>query len=104
MNKRTYNNAISVLREVFACGYRDRPERDNPARSLRSAGLKKKDRLLRVYAAWAGGAVESDVEAIKRSMSLALARREPCGVTADVVRRGEREFRLLLKIWQQICH
>ncbi len=43
-SKKTYNNAISILRRAFDFGYRDRPEQHNPARSLRSARLKKKDR------------------------------------------------------------
>jgi integrase len=42
--KKTYNNAISILRRAFDFGYRDYPEQHNPARSLRSARLKKKDR------------------------------------------------------------
>jgi integrase len=43
-SKKTYNNAISILRRAFEFGYRDHPDRHNPARSLRSARLKKKDR------------------------------------------------------------
>jgi integrase len=43
-SKKTYNNAISILRRAFDFGYRDHPEQHNPARSLRSARLKKKDR------------------------------------------------------------
>ncbi len=42
-SKKTYNNAISILRRAFDFGYRDRPEQHNPARSLRSARLKKRD-------------------------------------------------------------
>ena len=42
--KKTYNNAISIVRRAFDFGYRDHPEQHNPARSLRSARLKKKDR------------------------------------------------------------
>jgi integrase len=43
-SKKTYNNAISILRRAFDFGYRDHPEQHNPARSLRSARFKKKDR------------------------------------------------------------
>jgi integrase len=42
--KKTYNNAISILRRAFEFGYRNHPEQLNPARSLRSARLKKADR------------------------------------------------------------
>src|ERR1039457_1254678 len=43
-SKKTYNNAISILRRAFEFGYRNHPEQHNPARSLRSARLKKNDR------------------------------------------------------------
>ena len=43
-SKKTYNNAISILRRAFEFGYRNHPEQHNPARSLRSARLEKKDR------------------------------------------------------------
>jgi integrase len=43
-SKKTYNNAISIVRRAFDYGYRDHPEQHNPARGLRSARLKKKDR------------------------------------------------------------
>jgi integrase len=43
-SKKTYNNAISIIRRAFEFGYRNHPEQHNPARSLRSARLKKKDR------------------------------------------------------------
>jgi integrase len=43
-SKKTYNNAISILRRAFEFGYRNHPEQHNPARSLRSARLKKGDR------------------------------------------------------------
>ena len=42
--KKTYNNALSVLRRAFDFGYRDRPLEPNPARSLRGARLRKNDR------------------------------------------------------------
>ncbi len=42
--KKTYNNAISIVRRAFDFGYRDHPEQHNPARGLRSARLKNKDR------------------------------------------------------------
>jgi integrase len=42
--KKTYNNAISVLRRAFKFGYRDYPERYNPTYSLKSARILKKDR------------------------------------------------------------
>ena len=43
-SKKTYNNAISILRRAFDFGYRDHPEQHNPARSLRSARLRKAER------------------------------------------------------------
>ncbi len=43
-NKKTYNNAISIVRRAFDFGYRDHPEHFNPARGLRCARLKKNDR------------------------------------------------------------
>jgi len=43
-SKKTYNNAISILRRAFEFGYRNHPEQHNPARSLHSARLKKKNR------------------------------------------------------------
>ncbi len=42
--KKTYNNAISVLRRAFKFGYRDYPAKYNPAYSLKSARILKKDR------------------------------------------------------------
>jgi integrase len=42
--KKTYNNAISVLRRAFKFGYRDYPEKHNPASGLKSARILKKDR------------------------------------------------------------
>lgn len=41
---KTYNNAISVLRRAFRFGYRDHPERHNPAVGLKSARIRKRDR------------------------------------------------------------
>jgi integrase len=43
-SKKTYNNAISVLRCAFRFGYRDYPDKHNPTYSLRSARILKKDR------------------------------------------------------------
>ena len=43
-SKKTYNNAISIVRRAFEFGYRDHPEQYNPARSLRSARLRRNDR------------------------------------------------------------
>jgi integrase len=43
-SKKTYNNAISILRRAFDFGYRDRPELHNPARNLRSTQMRKVDR------------------------------------------------------------
>jgi integrase len=43
-SKKTYNNAISVVRRAFEFGHRDQPDQHNPAQSLRIARLKKKDR------------------------------------------------------------
>ena len=43
-SKKSYNNAISILRRAFDFGYRDRPELHNPARNLQCAQLRKTDR------------------------------------------------------------
>lgn len=43
-SKKTYNNAISIVRRAFEFGYRDLPEQHNPALNLRIVRLKKKDR------------------------------------------------------------
>jgi integrase len=42
--KKTYNNAISVLRRAFKFGYRDYPKKYNPTYSLKSARILKRDR------------------------------------------------------------
>jgi integrase len=43
-SKKSYNNAISVLRRAFKFGYRDYPEKHNPTYNLKSARIRKKDR------------------------------------------------------------
>src|SRR5581483_10493751 len=43
-SKKSYNNAISVLRRAFKFGYRDYPEKHDPTSSLKSARLRKQDR------------------------------------------------------------
>jgi len=43
-SKKTYNNAISVLRRAFKFGYRDHPEKHDPTTGLKSARIRKKDR------------------------------------------------------------
>lgn len=42
--KKTYNSAISALRRAFEFGYRDYPEKRDPAAALKSARIGKKDR------------------------------------------------------------
>jgi integrase len=44
VGKKTYNNLVSVLRRAFEHGYRDHPERHNPARGLKTLRIRKKDR------------------------------------------------------------
>ena len=44
VGKKTYNNIVSVLRRGFEHGYRDHPERHNPARSMKTLRMRKKDR------------------------------------------------------------
>jgi len=41
--KKTYNNAVSILRRAFAFGYRDHAYRSNPAWALKGARIKRKD-------------------------------------------------------------
>jgi integrase len=43
-SKKTYNNAISVVRCAFDYGYRDHPEKHNPAAGLTCLRMTKKDR------------------------------------------------------------
>jgi integrase len=43
-SKKTYNNAISVLRQAFKFGFRDHPDRHDPTSGLMSARIRKKDR------------------------------------------------------------
>jgi integrase len=43
-SKKTYNNAISVIRCAFDYGYRDHPEKHNPASGLNCLRMIKKDR------------------------------------------------------------
>ena len=43
-SKKTYNNAISVVRCGFDYGYRDHPEKHNPASGLNCLRITKKDR------------------------------------------------------------
>lgn len=42
--KKTYNNVISIVRRAFEFGYRDHPEQHNPAKALRGARLRWRDR------------------------------------------------------------
>jgi integrase len=44
-NKKTYNNAISVLRRAFKFGYCDYPEEYNPIFRLKSARISKRERI-----------------------------------------------------------
>jgi integrase len=44
VGKKTYNNIVSVLRRAFEHGFRDHPERHNPARGLKTLRMHKKDR------------------------------------------------------------
>jgi integrase len=43
-SKKSYNNAISVLRHAFKFGYRDHPVKDDPTLGLKSVRIRKKDR------------------------------------------------------------
>jgi integrase len=42
--KKTYNNALSALRRAFEFGYRDYPEKRDPAAALKGARIDKRDR------------------------------------------------------------
>jgi hypothetical protein len=42
--KKSYNNAISVLRRAFKFGYRDHPEQHDPTLNLKGARIRKQDR------------------------------------------------------------
>ena len=43
-SKKTYNNALSVLRRAFKFGYRDHPDKHDPTAGLKSVRMRKKDR------------------------------------------------------------
>ncbi len=43
-SKKSYNNAISVLRRAFKFGYRDHPEQHDPTHGLKGARMQRKDR------------------------------------------------------------
>ncbi len=43
--KKTYNNVVSAARCAFEFGYRDHPEKHNPAAGLKTLRITKKDRL-----------------------------------------------------------
>jgi integrase len=43
-NKKTYNNVVSALRCAFEFGYKDHPEKHNPACGLGTLRITKKDR------------------------------------------------------------
>jgi integrase len=43
-SKKSYNNALSVLRRAFKFGYRDHPEQHDPSRQLKGARIQRKDR------------------------------------------------------------
>lgn len=45
IQKRTYNNIVSVLRCAFNFGYKDHPEKHNPASGLNTLRITKKDRV-----------------------------------------------------------
>ena len=42
--KKTYNNAVSILRRAFKFGYRNHPDRHDPTRELKGARVQGKDR------------------------------------------------------------
>ena len=42
--KKTYNNAVSVLRRAFKFGYRNYPDRHDPTREIKGARIQGKDR------------------------------------------------------------
>jgi integrase len=44
LKKKTYNNIVSAVRCAFDYGYRDHPEKHNPASGLRCFRISKKDR------------------------------------------------------------
>jgi integrase len=43
-SKKSYNNAISILRRAFKFGYRDHPELHDPTRQMKGARIQRKDR------------------------------------------------------------
>jgi integrase len=43
-SKKTYNNAVSILRRAFRFGYRDYPEKHDPTLGLKSVRIRKNDR------------------------------------------------------------
>src|SRR5690349_3820217 len=45
-SRKTYNNAISVLRVAFEFGFRDHPQHHNPASMLKCIRIRKRDRVI----------------------------------------------------------
>jgi integrase len=43
-SKKSYNNALSVLRRAFKFGYRDHPDQHDPTREMKGARIQSKDR------------------------------------------------------------
>lgn len=43
-SKKSYNNALSILRHAFKLGYRDHPEHHDPTRRLKGVRIQRKDR------------------------------------------------------------
>ncbi|HEY1890217.1 MAG TPA: DUF3596 domain-containing protein [Steroidobacteraceae bacterium] len=43
-SKKSYNNAVSVLRRAFKFGYHDHPDKLDPTRALKSARIRRRDR------------------------------------------------------------
>jgi integrase len=43
-SKKSYNNAISILRRAFKFGHRDHPELHDPTRQIKGARIQRKDR------------------------------------------------------------
>ncbi len=44
-SKKTFNNAVSVLRRAFDFGYRNHPQHINPAIGLHGSRMSRKDRI-----------------------------------------------------------
>jgi integrase len=105
-SKKSYNNAISVVRCAFDYGYRDHPEKHNPASGLNCLRMTKKDRP--AVAPFTIQEAESLISKLHADWGEAIgnydARRGVLSVTkARVLRRGKERTKTLEDRDVELC-